>query len=222
MVWTTETDAPASILCERIRVCALGATGAPLVGSTSMYVTDAVTKITWQQAIEGGVELIQRNGSGNLCVLRRTPDLVKWGEVTVEICAPDPELEWLLTGGTVLKTGTDTHTVGYQEPELGLDPVPYGVSIEAWSDTEENGQEAGTNQLFHWAWPKVKLEKKGARSLELGVLANAFEGYGYQNANWGSGPNDGWSFDSTRWNQRVRVDLSDMPASTIGLQAVAA
>lgn len=220
MTWATETDAPASILCERIRVCALDATGAPLVGVTSQYVTDAIVKISWQQAVEAGIELISRNGSGNLCVRRRTPDVVKWGEVTIDICAPDPELEWLLTGGTVLKTGTGSNTIGYQEPTLGIDPVPNGVSIEAWSDTDENGQEAPANQLFHWLWTKVKLEKKAARTLEAGVLANSFEGYAYENGNWGTGPGAGWSFDSSKWSQRIRVGLSDMPASHIGLQAV--
>jgi len=217
---TVETDAPASILLERMRVCALDATGAPLVGATSQYVTDAVVKISWQQAVEAGIEMIQRNGSGQLCVMRRTPDVVKWLEMSVDICAPDPELEWLLTGGTLLRTGTAGETLGYQEPELGLDPVPNGVSIEGWSDTDENGQEAETNQLFHWVWPKVKLEKKAARTLEAGILANSFEGYGYQNANWGTGPGDDWTFDSSRVNQRIRVDLDTMPASAIGLQAV--
>lgn len=220
MVWTPETDAPASILLERMRVCALDATGAPLVGDHSQYVTDAVVKISWQQAVEGGIEMVTRTGSGALCVRRRTPDVVKWGEMTVDICAPDPELEWLMTGGNLLRSGTTPTTVGLQEPQLGLDPIPYGVSIEGWSDTEENGQEAGTNQLFHWLWPKVKLEKKDARTLEAGVLANSFSGYGYENARWGTGPGAAWSFDSTRWSQRVRVALADMPAAAIGLQAV--
>lgn len=220
MAGTVETDAPASILCERIRVCALGATGAPLVGPTSQYVTDSVVKITWSQAVEAGLEMVQRNGGGNLCVMRKTPDLVKWGEVTVDICAPDPELEWLLTGGTLLIQGTNGATIGLQEPALGLDPVPYGVSIEAWSDTEENGQEAPTNQLFHWLWPRVKLEKKDARTLEAGILANSFMGYAFQNANWGTGPGAAWTHDSSKWNQRIRVGLGDMPNAAIGLQAV--
>lgn len=220
MVWTPETDAPASVLLERMRVAALDAAGTPLVGDNSLYVTDAVVKISWQQAVEGGIELTQRTGSGALCVRRRTPDIVKWGEVTVDICAPDPELEWLLTGGTLLRTGTSPHTVGYQEPELGLDPVPYGVSIEGWSDTDENGQEAAVNELFHWVWPKIKLEKKDARTLEAGVLANSFSGYAYENAGWGTGPGGTWTFDSHRWSQRVRVALADMPPAAIGLQAI--
>lgn len=214
---SVETDAPASILLERMRVCALDEDGSPLTSATAMYVTDAVVKITWSQAIEAGLEMVSRNGSGNLCVMRRTPDVVKWGEVAVDICAPDPELEWLMTGGNLLITGTNGATIGYQEPELGLDPVPFGVSIEGWSDTDENGQEATPNQLFHWLWPRVKLEKKDARTLEAGILANSFSGYGYQNAGWGTGPDADWTHDSSRWNQRVRVPSSDMPDSHIGL-----
>lgn len=220
MTWTFETDAPASILLDRMRVCALGATGAPLVGVSSLYVTDAVVKIMWSQEVESGLDLTLKNGQGNLCVRRRTPDVVKWLKVTVDICAPDPELEWLLTGGTVLKA--TNATIGLQDPALGVDPVPYGVSIEGWSETDENGQAAGTNAFFQFVFPKVKLENKGDRTLEAGILANSFSGYGYENANWGDGPATGnWAYDSTKVVQRARVASGTVPAAAVGLQAVA-
>lgn len=213
-----ETDAPASILAEVMRVAKLDATGATPAGATSMYVTDAIVRFTWQPDIEGGLDLTQRKGNGDLCVMTRTADVAKRYTCTLEICAPDPELEQLLTGGVVLtETGA---TVGYGAPLLGQDPVPNGVSLEIWSKAIEGDVTPATNPLFWWAFPKVKLEKKGTRELSPTILANVFEGYMYENPSWGNGPNNDWTINSDRVYQYQRCATGAMPPSAVGLQAI--
>lgn len=213
---TAETDAPASILAVMMRVAKLDASGATPAGSGAMYTTDALVQFQWSPTVEGGLDLMQRKASGDLCVFTKTPDITKRYEVTLNLCSPDPELEAMLAGGVVL-TATGA-TIGYGAPLLGSDPTPHGVSIEIWSEAIEGDVTPAVNPYFWWAFPKVKLEKHEQRTLEAGVLANSFSGFMYENPAWGNGPNNDWTANSDRVFQYVRTD--SFPAAHVGVVAV--
>lgn len=215
---TVESDAPSSVMCEVIRVAKLAADGSTPADPAGMYVTDSVVKVSWQPAVEGGLDLTQRKGDGSLGVYYKTPDITKRYEVTVDIFTPDPELESLLTGAIVLSTAGST--VGMGAPRLGQDNVPNGVSIEAWSLAVAGDHLVGTNPYFWWAFPHIKLEKHTARTLEAGMLMNSYEGYMYESAAWGNGPNNDWLLSSDRAWQVQRTATKPTPA--IGLQAIPA
>lgn len=213
---TAETDAPSSILAVVCRVAKLDATGATPAGSGAMYVTDALLRFTWSQEVEGGLDLMQRKGNGDLCVFTKTADIVKRYACTLDLCSPDPELEAMISGGTVL-TSTGA-TVGYAAARLGADPVPNGVSLEVWSEAINGDVPAAVNPYFWWAFPKIKFEKKEQRVLEAGILANSFSGYMYENPGWGNGPNNDWLLTSDRAFQYQRT--TSYPTAAVGVQAV--
>src|SRR5262245_56227671 len=123
-----------SLQCVAIRVTALDASGAPKAGN-DMYVTDNLVKIDFNPEMETGQEISNKNAAGNLCVVWRSPDLMKRLTLSLDVCVPDPELEVLLTGGDLFTTGTDPNVEikGFAYPPLMEDPTPYGVSIEAWT-----------------------------------------------------------------------------------------
>lgn len=210
-----ETDAPSSILALVLRAAKLDATGATPAGVSSMYVTDALVRFTWSQEVEGGLDLMQRKGNGDLCVLTKTADIVKRYNCTLDVCSPDPELESLLTGALLL-TSTGA-TVGMGAPRLGHDPVPNGVSLEMWSQAIEGDAPPATDPFFWWAFPKIKFEKIEQRILEAGILANSYTGYMYENPGWGNGPNNDWLLNSDRAWQEQRTDV--LPTAAVGLQA---
>jgi hypothetical protein len=215
---TVETDAPSSILAVMMRVAQLDATGATPAGASGMYVTDSLVRFTWQPDVEAGLDLTQRKGNGDLCTAARTADVVKRYTCTLDICTPDPELEQLLSGGVILTTAGAT--VGYGAPKLRQDAVPNGVSVEIWSEAQDGDAPAADDPFFWWAFPMVKLEKKGQRALEAGIMANSFEGYMYENENWANGPNNDWELNSDRAYQWQRT--ASHPSSAIGLQAIPA
>lgn len=211
-----ETDAPSSILALMLRVAKLDPTGATTAGSGLMYTTDALVRFTWSQEAEGGLDLTQRKGNGDLCVHTKTPDIVKRYNCTLDVCSPDPELEQLISGGVLL---TDSgSTIGYGAPKLGVDPVPDGVGLEVWSKAIDGDVEPAADPFFWWAFPKIKFEKKEQRVLEAGILANSYSGYMYENPNWGDGPANDWPANSDRAFQWVRTDV--VPASVVGAQAI--
>jgi hypothetical protein len=215
---TVETDAPSSILAVTMRVAALSASGTTPAGASGLYVTDSLVRFSWQPDVEAGLDMSQRRGDGSLCTAARTPDVVKRYTCTLDICAPDPELEQLLSGGVVL-TSTGS-TVGYGAPKLRQTATPNGVSVEIWSEAQDGDSPAATNPFFWWAFPMLKLEKKGQRTLEAGVMANSFEGYMYENASWGNGPNNDWLLNSDRAYQYQRT--ATHPSAAVGLQAIPA
>lgn len=85
-------------------------------GSNSMYVSDKLMKIDFNPDMDAGQEVSNRGASGALIQVYRLPDLLKRLTVSVQVGALDPELEFILTGGTVL-TSTATPLSG--APVLG-------------------------------------------------------------------------------------------------------
>ena len=91
----------ASVWVQATRVTALTAEGEPAPGN-AMYVTESLMKMTAAPAMETGDEVKIKNASGNLSVFAKHGDMVTWGKVTFDLVVPDPGLEALLTGGTLL------------------------------------------------------------------------------------------------------------------------
>jgi hypothetical protein len=213
-----ETDAPSSVLAEVMRVAKLDATGATPAAASSMYVTDAIVLFTWAPDVFTGLDLTQRKGNGDLCINKQTADTVRRYTCSLQICSPDPELEQLLQGGVVLTSAGAT--VGYGAPKLGLDPTPNGVSIEIWSQAWDGAHVAATNPFFWWAFPRIELKRRGSTTLESGITANTFEGFMYENPNWGNGPANDWLSGSDRAYQYQRTATT--PTPQVGLQAIPA
>lgn len=210
-------DGAGSIHALRLRVTRLAANGAPAVGANNMYITSALTKISFQGEYLEGDEIEEKNGSGELCLYYQAPDVLKRINVKLEICSPDPELEELLGGGTVLTSAGDT--VGLAAPAVGVDPQPNGISIEAWSHAVLNGSIDAELPYIHWVFPKIRNLKPDEKTLANEALKPAYEGFGLENANWGDGPGTAeWPFASNRCWQWARK--ATVPASAIGYQAV--
>jgi hypothetical protein len=210
----------ASLQCVAIRVTGLDAGGVPAPGNV-MYVTDNLVKIDFNPEMETGQEIAQKNAAGNLCIVYRTPDLMKRLNMTVEVCVPDPELEVLLSGGDLFKTGVAPadEVAGFSYPPLMVDPVPYGVSIEAWTRYVINGYQPPEQPYMWWAFPKTQL-RKGNRTIDVNQMPNVYEGFAGENPGWGTGPADDWAFPSDRVVQVAFTDT--VPTVQCGGQTVPA
>lgn len=99
-------DGAAAVFATATRVFPLDASGYVDAGATG-YVSDALIKATLQPQIETGDDIAIKGASGNLVVMAKHGDMVKYGQVTLEFATPDPQLEALLAGGT-LYTASNT------------------------------------------------------------------------------------------------------------------
>jgi hypothetical protein len=98
----TMMDGATSIWVVATRITALDPnTFAPDPG-TLCYTTDTLMKLTHQPTVETGDKITQKNAAGNLSVAAVHDDIAYNGEITFELATPNPILEGLLTGATVL------------------------------------------------------------------------------------------------------------------------
>lgn len=189
-------DGAASLHCVAIRVTALSATGTAASGSNqAMYITNNLVRIDFNPDVEAGPEISDRNAGGSLAVTFRLPDIIKRLTMTLELIIPDPELEVILSGGNTFTSGTNVE--GFQYPALLTDPTPNGLSIEAWTRAVVNGAQPTDFPYWRWAFPKVWLRKSN-RTIDINRLASVFEGFGYENPNWGAGPRNDFIYNSQR------------------------
>lgn len=210
-------QAGASLQCVAIRVTALDSGGQPAPGNP-MYVSDQLVKIDFNPDMEAGQEISNRGASGNLCVVYRTPDLMKRLTIELELCVPDPELEVLLSGGKVFYDAADTEDVmGFQYPPLMTDPTPNGISVEAWTRYIVNGYQPADQPYMWWTFPRMYL-RKGNRTIDINSMANVFDGFAIENPAWDGGPLGDWDQDSSAVVQAVFTDTT--PTPSIGLQKV--
>jgi hypothetical protein len=201
----------ASLQCVAIRVTELDQDGAPQPGN-AMYVTDNLVKIDFNPDIETGQEISNKKASGDLCVVWRTPDLMKRLTVEVEVCVPDPELEVLLSGGDLFTQGTapNEEVMGWSYPALLTDPTPNGVSVEAWTRYVVDGIQPPDQPYIWWVFPRMKL-RKGNRTIDVNAMANVYDGFALENPSWQDGPLNDWDWPSDRVVQAAFTDTYPTP-----------
>lgn len=203
----------ASVQGVSIRVTRLNAAGAPVTGAAGAavaYVTTGFTRVAFTPEYEEGDEITEKNAAGAVCVTYKAPDTLKRVTLELAICEPDPEISELIAGGTLLNDGTNN--VGYAAAQIGADANPNGVGLEVWSYAVSNGKRAATNPYFRWVFPYTQLRLTGDRTIENGLLATVFSGFGLGNANFGDGPAGDWPYTSDRAYQYARDTAA--PSST--------
>ena len=212
-------DYAASVQGVAIRVCRLDAAGAPVTGAATLgpaYVTSGFTRVAFTPEYEEGDEITEKNAAGAVCVTYKAPDTLKRVTLELAICEPDPELSELISGGTLLTSGGQS--VGYAAAQTGADANPNGVGLEVWSYAISNGKRASVNPYFRWVFPYAQLRLTGDRTIENGLLATVFSGFGLGNANFGDGPGGDWAYTSDRAYQYARDAAAP---SGVGYVAVA-
>lgn len=104
---------------------------------------------------------------------------------------------------------------GYQAPALGTVANPDGVSIEFFEKAIVQGYQAPQNPYWRIVLPRCSGFHVMPRTVQNQNLENVYEGQGFQNPNWGSGPLGDWQFDSTKWMQRARCAKQIVPVPSL-------
>lgn len=178
------------VMAVRLRVARLHADGTLDPGDENLYVTDSLISIGSDPDIEAGEVLTQRNGSGNICVRRRSNDETVAYNLSLVLCNLDAELLEMLTGATLLTVGGIT--VGLQRPKVG-DSKPI-VCVEAWAEAYSGTEQAsfdGDLLYWHWVWPRVRWTA-GAVDRSAAIATIPVNGYAEENEQMGLGPANDW------------------------------
>ena len=186
----------ASIAGEALRVSALDASGAIVfspTSDTSIYTLESFISVSFTPEYEEGDEFVQKTASGATCVNYRMPSTLKQITLELAVCNPDPELDYLITGGALL-TDVGGDSIGFAAPKTGeLSEADYGVALEVWSRAIVDGKPDATLPYWHWVFPLVHLRPSGSRVVENGLMANTYDGYGIGNLGFGDGIGGSWA-----------------------------
>lgn len=199
-----------------IRVTKLDATGAPLVGITSIYVSDALTQLQVETVIEEGEEFTVKNACGATCVNVKDCDRLKRLNLTLGLCRPDPELQASLTGGVVLTGDTvgGLDATGYGLPKVGVADCPNGVSLELWAKRYLPGGSLDPDFPYEWYVIPKTFFNPGRRTFENGPITVELNGFAVENENWGAGPDGDFPDDTDRLMQNIPT--TDIPTVQCG------
>lgn len=187
----TLTDHATSVRGYAYRVSALSVSGTPLTGTSgSVWVGNQFINVTFSPENEAGEDIANKAADGSLCQILKTPDILKYYNVHVEICNPEPELTVLLAGGTTFTNPGSAAVTGFQSLQAGqltTSGVGFGVGLEVWSGAYVNGRPASVNPYWEHAFPLCTLTLTGDRVIENDFIATVFEGYCFGNANFAPG-----------------------------------
>jgi hypothetical protein len=129
-------DGSGSLFALGMRMTKIDVLGVPIVGATSSYVSDALVAVSIGLEYEEGTEIIQKSGSGRVCLTYRAPDTLKRGTISVfQVCTPDPNVLEFMIGGDVISTGPATSEV----QTITITGTPTGGTYTLTFDGETTG-----------------------------------------------------------------------------------
>ena len=208
MTAPTVWDGAGSLFALAARLTKLDPAGAPLVGTQSGYITDALVKAEIGLTYNETEQVTQLNGTGVACVNYQAPASVQRGAIGgLQFCQPDPIVKQFLLGGDlILSSGVTPAVIGYRAPLTNVPQNPNGVSLELWTRAMIGSSSAQSLPFTHWVLPKVSVIPSGPWwAAADAAMVPELEGYSEQNAGWGAGPEDDWEFPSDRVWQFARV-----------------
>lgn len=197
------------------RITLIDSTGAAVVGASSGYLTNAIAKVTVGLEYETADAITSVRGDGNLCINLPQTQTVKNGVIQdFQFCYPDPIVQKMLIGGSVLLETTEE--IGYAAPRTGTEPVPDGVAVEFWTRNINNGSFATDLPYVHWVAPRMvngrlaqNLNAEPANPMLLQV-----QGELQENPGW-TDPYTDWDYTSTsvwQWAAVATIPDFDPPA----------
>lgn len=204
---------PATIHVCRARITRLAATGAPLTGATSGYVTQHIQSVERAIRNDDGELKEMLDGCDNVDVELQLPDKFRGFDFTVEFPRDDPRLLEIMTGVSLLMdTSTAPVPRGYNHPTSGAVDPPK-VAFEIWSHAREGGAPAPSPfSLFRRIYPMTTW-RIDDQTYDGDFQTVTLVGKSSPNAGWGVGLGDqGGSIDENG----ATLFVDTMPADSAG------
>lgn len=208
-----------SIEAVRLRIALLDSGGTPVIGASSMVVTDSLIKIDYKLIVNAGQKIDLENGSGNPCVTFQGDDRIDGVTLDINLCTIDDDLLCLATGCTPVTIGGVVR--GYAIPAVAA-ALNRRVSVEAWSlawSGDAQAVQAAAPLYHHWVWPSVGF-RLGDASIGNVAYVQPITGRSHGNPNIYNGPANDLPANVFTTAMGRYVDATALPAASCGLVAV--
>lgn len=177
-----------SVKGRRLRVTRLSPTGDPVTGACSSVVTDGFIQVTVSQEVEEGDEITQENAWGDNCIEDKGPDVIKWVNVTIQLCMVHPDILDIVGGATPLATGTAPNQT-FIGASFGPTTNTDRFAIEVWTK-KVNDPIISPTEWGYMVVPNIQNGRiDGDVTVNNGPLTFNMVGQGVAStADWGVGP----------------------------------
>jgi hypothetical protein len=203
---------PTSIHVCRARITRLNQTTGAVAsgGTTNHYVTDKLVSIEAAPEIKEGDSKEITSGCDCICVSYKGNDKLLRFNLTLTLCALEPELIELLTGANLLVNGSSQGIGGGWANQLSCSSVQQQpmVAIEAWSHAWVGDGPYTAYPFIRWVW-KGAFFQWDTLTLENELQMPTLKGFSRANAGFGNAYVDyptgvttlgsdlgGWVFDT--------------------------
>lgn len=170
-----------------IRITRLDQCGNVVYGPASTVVAYGFITVTISEELEDGEEYTQKNAFGEFCLNEKDPSILKYANVSIEMCEIDPDVLDIIGGATPVVVGLNT--IGWTR---GTTPNTNAFALEVWGKMAGAGA-CGASGDPEWGYIPVPFVKNGKLDGDLQIgnaplnVTLVAEGYGAP-ASWGVGP----------------------------------
>lgn len=177
--------------------------GAPETGAGNKLVLTNISEISWEEQIDEGDEVTERNFTGKKCYTDTSQDEITYVNLNLTSCGINPALDAFLMGSNTYTDGGDI--VGFGRTDLLS--ANTNVAIEILMQLDTDSCQGNDIPVAGWFFPLVKnWRPNGAGTLNGSDLVKPqFSGKGYK----GSQVFDGSPFDLDRWETGVGFDADN-------------
>lgn len=168
-----------------MRITKLTECGAFTVGVNQVVTTAGFISVEQTLNLRDADEYEQVNANGDLCLNERSPQQLKWIDLTINLCEVDVEAYNFMTGSPlVVDDATPTpNSVGYRTRE-GV----YGnFALELWSDLGGQPCTGGTKKYGYMLIPWITDGVGGDLTVENGPVTTVVRARTRNNSPWGVG-----------------------------------
>jgi hypothetical protein len=178
----------------------LDACGVPETGAGNKLVLTNISEISWEEQIDEGDEVTERNFVGRKCYTDTGQDEITYVNVNLTSCGINPALDNFLMASTSYGDGIDG--IGFGRKDLNAPDS--NVAIEVLMELDAGDCIGEDVPIAGWFFPLVKnWRPNGAGTLNGSDLVKPqFTGKGYKNNQIFDSPV--WDLD--RWDTDVNFD----------------
>lgn len=178
-----------------IRLAKITAAGAPDVGASNGYVSDALISLQVSVELTEGDEFEQKNGCGAICQTFKDCDRIKRLSLSMDLCQLDANLIEFLTDADLFSSGGNP--IGWQFPSVTA-ACPNGVSLEVWTKAWDGTEQAVPTftdpdaAYWHWVFPRTKWTM-GNITMDNSIMVVPVTGFAEENSSiTANGPFNDW------------------------------
>ncbi|WP_353107829.1 hypothetical protein [Gordonia sp. (in: high G+C Gram-positive bacteria)] len=175
-----------SIHAKVIRLTKLDGCGQPIrgTGTKSQLVTNGIVKVGLTAEYEDGEDTAKKNGNGDLCLVHKDNDQLKYMSPEIEFCGVDPEAWAMITGQGIVTDG-NANAVGLV---FGSDPIEANFALELWTDVPGAACGSGFQTFGYWLLPFIGSGKLNDVELSVSAAEFTLAAQTKPGASWGVGP----------------------------------